>query len=970
MKSIDNKEKRTPIYLLLIFLLFAIGIVIAGVEYFKSYQKNFRTEVENQLTAVADLKVSQIVQWRKERLGSAEMFYWNRDFTEHVKRYLEKPNALNAKDEILMWMKKTKESYGYDRICFHDLKGVERLSYPTEINHIDTIFTRKFNEVLRTKQIAFQDFYRDAFDGRVYLHILIPIISDNKDSSILGILAMRINPEIYLYPIINNWPTPSKTSETLIAKREGDSAVYLNELKFQKNTALNLHIPLNRKEILVVKAILGEKGVVEGLDYKGDEVIGYVRPVPNSQWYMVTRMDTAEAFAPMRERLWTMLVFVIVFISSSGAGIGFIWRQQRVKFYKEKAEAAELLRETNEYLENLFNYANAPIIVWDTSLIITRFNNAFEKLSGLKSNNVIGKTIDLLFTKDKLESSLELIKCAVSGERWEIVEIEIQRTDGEIRTVLWNSANIFDKEGKKIVATIAQGQDITERKQAEEALRDTKDYLDNLMNYANAPIIVWDSESIITRFNNAFEHISDYKAEEIIGKRLDILFPDESKKESLIKIEQTSTGEHWESVEIPILRKDGDVKIALWNSATLYTADGQTVVATIAQGQDITERKRAENALRESERRLREAQEMTKLGYWVWDVNTGEVEWSEEVYKIFQLDPEKFSPQIDSIQALSPWPEDNQRDKELINRAIESHEPGFYEQKFLRPDKSIGYYSSTFQGKYNEKNELINIVGAVMDITERKEAEAEIKILNETLEQKVIERTIQLETANKELEAFSYSVSHDLRAPLRHIGGFVDLLIKNSSHQLDETGLRYLNIITESSNEMGNLIDALLTFSRLSRNELQQTKINSKNLVNKVLKSFSDEIAGRNVEINISELPDIKGDENLINQVWVNLISNALKYTRNKEKAVIEIGGKTGNGETIFYIKDNGAGFDMKYADKLFGVFQRLHRTSDFEGIGIGLANVNRIVTRHKGKCRAESEVGKGATFFFNIPDN
>jgi two-component system sensor histidine kinase/response regulator len=183
-------------------------------------------------------------------------------------------------------------------------------------------------------------------------------------------------------------------------------------------------------------------------------------------------------------------------------------------------------------------------------------------------------------------------------------------------------------------------------------------------------------------------------------------------------------------------------------------------------------------------------------------------------------------------------------------------------------------------------------------------------------------------------------------------------------------GLRFLNIITESAHEMGNLIDALLTFSRLSKTELQRVKINSKNIVTRALKTFSDELTGRTVKINISDLPDAMGDENLINQVWVNLISNALKYSRNKEKAVIDIGGKVENGEVIFHIKDNGAGFDMKYADKLFGVFQRLHKASDFEGIGIGLANVNRIVMRHGGKCWAESEVGKGATFLFSVPNN
>jgi signal transduction histidine kinase len=264
---------------------------------------------------------------------------------------------------------------------------------------------------------------------------------------------------------------------------------------------------------------------------------------------------------------------------------------------------------------------------------------------------------------------------------------------------------------------------------------------------------------------------------------------------------------------------------------------------------------------------------------------------------------------------------------------------------------------------------LVIATGKNMIKNKEKQRQAdELVITNQKLVLQSHEKEKQV-AANKELETFSYSVSHDLRAPLRHIAGFIDLLMKNNASQLDAAGIRYLNIISESAHEMGNLIDALLTFSRLSRTELMGKQCNTKNMINQTLRIFSKELSERNVEIIISDLPDTIGDENLLNQVWLNLISNALKYSRNEEKAIIEIGGKIENNKSIFYVRDNGVGFDMKYADKLFGVFQRLHKARDFEGIGIGLANVNRIISRHGGVCWADSEVGKGATFSFSLPN-
>ena len=260
--------------------------------------------------------------------------------------------------------------------------------------------------------------------------------------------------------------------------------------------------------------------------------------------------------------------------------------------------AEEGLRETKDYLENLIDYANAPIIVWDPSFKITRFNHAFERLTGLRAAEALGEQLDTLFPEESRDASLEYISRTLSGERWEVVEIPIKKVDGSVRTVLWNSANIYDKDGTTVVATIAQGQDITERKQAEEALRETKDYLENLIDYANAPIIVWDTSFRITRFNHAFERLTGLDTLEVQGKPLDILFPEESKEDSLKYIKRALSGERWEVVDIPILRTDGSIRTVLWNSANIY--DKASVVATIAQGQDITERKLAEEGLRKA----------------------------------------------------------------------------------------------------------------------------------------------------------------------------------------------------------------------------------------------------------------------------------------------------------------------------------------------------------------------------------
>jgi light-regulated signal transduction histidine kinase (bacteriophytochrome) len=259
------------------------------------------------------------------------------------------------------------------------------------------------------------------------------------------------------------------------------------------------------------------------------------------------------------------------------------------------------------------------------------------------------------------------------------------------------------------------------------------------------------------------------------------------------------------------------------------------------------------------------------------------------------------------------------------------------------------------------------VLGEILDVTERQRAEREISRMNLELEERVIERTAELTAANAELESFSYSVSHDLRAPLRQISGFSKILVETYGPDLNPEARRYLQKVQDGAHYMGSLIDDLLNLAKVGRQPLSRRPTPLQRLVETALEILKPEWTGREIEWQIDPLRTAECDPGLLQQVFINILSNAIKYTRIRDRAMIQVGQTTVNGEPVVFVRDNGAGFDMSYAGKLFGVFQRLHNTRDFDGAGVGLATCQRIVHKHGGRIWAEAEPDKGATFFFTI---
>jgi len=654
--------------------------------------------------------------------------------------------------------------------------------------------------------------------------------------------------------------------------------------------------------------------------------------------------------------------------NSEGELIGF---RGIVRDITERKWAEEALQESQEKIRNLFESVTDGIFAIDLNGAYTEANERMLEMHGFSSKDeILGENAFEFVAPDIDRTAMVNMKRALEQGSVASLEYTVVRTDGSEFPAEVNAKMLKDASGNP-VGFIGIVRDITEHKQAEEALRKSEEHYRLLAENATDVIFTMDMDLHYTYISPSVTSLRGYSAEEVMPQSIEQTLTPESFEVAMKTWAEELATENMEQkdllrsrvLELEMRCKDGSTVWTEVKLTSLRDPDGQAVGI---QGvtRDITERRRAEDALRKSEEQFRSLIENAQDAIVILNPDITIRYQSPSMERMMGR---KAEDRIGKNPSDFCHPDDITKVTEAFLQLLENKIAIVHTE--LRLQHKDGSWR-TFEVVGNnliDDPAMAGIVLNMRDITERKQAEEEIRRLNEELEQRVVERTRQLQAVNKELEAFAYSVSHDLRAPLRSIDGFSQVLLEDYTDKLDDEGKNYLQRVRSASQRMAQLIDDLLNLSRLTRGKMRYETVDLSALAQTIAMELQQSQPERDVAFTIALGLVAKGDAHLLQVALENLLGNSWKFAKKRGRVRIEFGYAETNGQPAYFVRDNGVGFDMAYADKLFGAFQRLHSHSEFEGAGIGLATVQRIIHRHGGDIWAESAVGQGATFYFTL---
>jgi PAS domain S-box-containing protein len=622
------------------------------------------------------------------------------------------------------------------------------------------------------------------------------------------------------------------------------------------------------------------------------------------------------------------------------------------------------LRKSEENMRFFFEYAPVALAMFDKEMCYIHASKRWRSDYCLENRDLRGLSHYEAFP-EITEKWREAHRRGLAGEVVRDDCERFERPDGSAQWICWETRPWYDLDGI-VGGIVVFTEDITRRKEAEEELRQSEARFRTMADAMSQLAWIAHSDGFIYWYNRRWYEYTGMTPEQMGGWGWQEVHDPQVLPTVIERWQEfIATGEPFEMV-FPLRAADGQFRQFLTRVQPLKDAQ-EKVVRWFGTNTDVTEIKRAEEALRRSEADLRKAQVIAKLGSWTYDIS-GSLWWSDQTYLVYGVSPISFTPSVESFVNLV-LPEDRPTMLAWIDACSAGEKTGELEFRSLWPDGTVHFISGRGELIAGDKERPAYLAGTAMDITERKLAEEKIRSLNDELEERVRERTAQLEAVNKELEAFSYSVSHDLKAPLRGIDGYSQLLEKDYSDRLDDEGRLFIRNVRESTAQMHQLIEDLLNHSRMERRSLQHVSLDLPALVQAVVSERSVEIEQAGVQLHL-EIPHllVRADRDGLAIVMRNLLENAVKFSRNAQPPTVEIGARMEGDKVMLWVRDNGIGFDMKFNDRIFEIFQRLQRTEDYPGTGVGLALVRKAMQSMGGRAWAESAPGAGATFFLEIP--
>jgi len=891
-RTLRRLEKR----LLLVLIFLSLGIVGTGYGYLHRQKTNQHLFVARSLEAIANLKSEQLNNWFESRLVEAGVLRRSPSLRRAAQAYLVDPKPEHFSAALANLSYTLLEKQRYARLEIWDSKGRQILSMPEGSTARDPQLEKAVAEQFSNPGIRFFDLHADS-DGGISLQLLIPLFASNEETPPpVAVLAMSVDPNTHLFPMLQAWPMSDASAETLLGRIEGSEVVLLNYTRFLGHHPFSLRRPAGNPDLPMGKAARGQYGISEGLDYRGERVIIHTSKIPLHPWLLVTKIDVSDAYLPIRREAWLVSLAVFAMLVASGLAAAMVWRQSTNLVLRDEPNA-ERLRQVQEHEIVRLNQLNEALV--DVGQRIVRSDDPTVLCQEVCDCLVRVSSIQLVWIARFEPKTQHIVSVGCAGEFCVLAPTLGPSFDGV--------------EGLGIPTLVA--------------LREGR-----------------------------VDFCSDPSEERILPWREFLL---QHGFASVVAFPIRRAGQTWAS--LTVFSDKTDI-IHDKERAVLEEASNEISFALDVLDQREKVR-RAGEILKESEARYRRlTQAVTDYVYSVRILGQDKVQTTHGAgcLDVTGYSVEEFNGDPD-LWLRMVFDDDRPRVLEQVGAILQNKELHPIEHRIVCKNGSIRWVANTASIQRDAAGTLLGYDGLVQDITERKLAELK-------LEELVRERTRDLEASNKELEAFSYSVSHDLRAPLRAIDGFATILSEDYAKCLDEQGRELLDHISSQSQKMGTLIDDLLAFSKLGRQSLNPCEVDLQALATEVRDELMVRESDRTVEWILRGGPQVVADPVFMRQVLINIMGNSLKYTRRKPSARIEVWTEAVDEGVVCHVKDNGAGFDMRYADKLFGVFQRLHNERDFEGHGVGLALVQRIINRHQGRIWAEARVEEGACFSFLLP--